>query len=197
MWHIFLSAELFPERAGRKQKGDASTEPPTRATKQTFLFPPSNKGAGTTHPNYISATRHKLYSRAAKINHIQKSVLNCSDLILPARLLPLRNKKAPTKRLLLDESDQTSASLGGTGMLHTTHNYFWTSWSSSYHLASLLKCFKPQVSFRSWLTLLPYGPVKIHIQRCSKNKSWRITKGQTALRNTDGIMAVYRYIQVG
>lgn len=75
------------QRGQSRNKRDSSVEPWTRATKPTCLFPPSNKGVGTTHPNYISATCHEWYSWVAKINHIQKPVPGCSDPIPSAHLL--------------------------------------------------------------------------------------------------------------
>lgn len=70
----FFLCWAFPRKSQEKaeRKVTPSEEPQTRTTKQSSLFPPSNKGVGTTHPNYISATCHEWHSRVAKINHIQK-----------------------------------------------------------------------------------------------------------------------------
>lgn len=91
---FFSPLRFFPKTEERKQKQKRFL---CRAAKQTFLFPPSNKGVGITHPNYISATCHEWYSRVAKINHIQKPVPGCSDPIPPAHLLLQGTEKAHTK----------------------------------------------------------------------------------------------------
>lgn len=74
-----LSPLTFSQKEQREieMKGNPCAEPRTRATKQTFLFPPSNKGAGTTRPNYISATHHGRYRQVAKTKHIQTLAPSC------------------------------------------------------------------------------------------------------------------------
>lgn len=185
MWHFSLLS-FFPERAGRKQKGRKATpseEPWTRTTKQSFLFPPSNKAVGTTHPNYISATCHERHSRVAKINHIQKP--ECWAVVTRYCQLVYLHREA--KRL--PQSNRCwwaspDSALPRARMLCATHNFLNKLIDPvTQSLAALA------LNFPSGLAVLMAG-----IKHTLEGKSWRITKGGTATQNTDGITAMHRYI---
>lgn len=135
----FLLCWAFPRKSREKAEGKVtpSEEPGTRTTKQSFLFPPSNKGARATHPNYISAACHEWHSRAAKTNHIQKpecwavETRHCQLVYLYREA-----KKVPTKQLLL--RSQTRPQLFLEQGCFAQHNFLNKLEIESHNLLLLL-----------------------------------------------------------